>query len=212
MNVGQTYENRRTKKVGVIEEVDEKYKTVLMRDSEGNSFNITFSTFRSNWRKYSGDEVIQTSTQVEEAKEEVKKTVKKKSSRLSRDEVYRVIDASYKSVISTVSSGYTGFDVKLSSRGGIVIKVGSSKICEFWIKPQTNSFNVRISEKHLTPLKEDGFVSDGIEECYFESEKTSLKYSIRGFGLDRLDEIVKQTLDKILEVDGEDEEEEEGEE
>ena len=209
MNVGQTYENRRTKKVGVIEEVDEKYKTVLMRDVEGNSFNITFSTFRSNWRKYSGDKVIQTSTQVEEAKEEVKKTVnKKKSSRMSRDDVYRIIDASYKSVISTVSSGYTGFDVKLSSRGGIVIKVGNSKVCEFWIKPQTNSFNVRISEKHLTPLKDDGFVSDGIEECYFENEKTSLKYSIRGFGLDRLDEIVKQTLDKILEVDGEEEGEE----
>lgn len=210
MKVGQMYENRRTKKVGVLEEADEKYKTVLMRDDEGNSFNITYSTFKSNWRKYTGDKVIQTSSQVEETKEEVQETEKKsRRKRLSREEVYRTIDSSYKIVCNITNNDYEGFDAKLSTKGGILIKVGNSKLCEFWVKPQTNTFNVRLPENYLNPLKEDGFVSDGIEEVYFENEKTCLKYSIRGFALDMLDEIVRQTLDKILNVMEEENEDEE---
>ena len=74
--IGQMYEDRKSGKVGVLESRDEKYKTLLMRDTEGKTFNIVFSTFRSNWRKYNGDKVIQTSTQVDEDKAKTKKTKK----------------------------------------------------------------------------------------------------------------------------------------
>lgn len=73
--IGQMYENRRKPgEFGVLESRDEKYKTLMFRDSEGKSFAIAYSSFRSNWRKYTGDEVVETSTQKqEEAKKEEQK-------------------------------------------------------------------------------------------------------------------------------------------
>lgn len=79
--IGQMYEERKSKKVGVLESREPKFKTLMLRDNEGKSFNITYSTFRSNWRKYQGDEVIETSTQIEEKKEEAKVEAEKKSQR-----------------------------------------------------------------------------------------------------------------------------------
>ena len=212
MNVGQMYENRRTKKVGVVEEIDEKYKTILMRDENGGSFNITFSTFKSNWRKYAGDKKIETSSQVEETKEEATETIKKteKKTKMSREDVYKTLDASYKIVEGIINSDYENFVSKMSSRGGIIIGVGSKKHCEFWIKPRTNSFNVRIPDVYLDILKENGFIKEGVEDVYFENEKTWMKHSVRGFELGSLDEIVREVLDTIVDVLSS--EEEEGEE
>ena len=71
--IGQMYEDRKTGRVGVLEERNTKFKSLMFRDTEGATFNIVYSTFRSNWRKYQGDKVIKTSTQVEEEKVETKK-------------------------------------------------------------------------------------------------------------------------------------------
>lgn len=68
--IGQMYEERKSKKVGVLESREPKYKTLMMRDAEGQTFNITFSTFKSNWRKYQGKEVVQSTAQKEEARQE----------------------------------------------------------------------------------------------------------------------------------------------
>ena len=48
---GQTYEDMRTHRAGVLLEYDEKYKTYLLETLEGTSFNITSSQFNKNWRK-----------------------------------------------------------------------------------------------------------------------------------------------------------------
>lgn len=82
--IGQMYEDRKTGKLGVLEDRNEKYKTLLMRDEEGNSFNIQFSTFHSQWHKYQGDTVIQTSAQKEEIKQEEKKKVREQEKKVQK--------------------------------------------------------------------------------------------------------------------------------
>ena len=79
--IGQMYEERKSKKVGVLESREPKYKTLMLRDKEGKSFNITYATFKSNWRKYQGDDVIETTAQKEEKREEAKVEAEKKSQR-----------------------------------------------------------------------------------------------------------------------------------
>ena len=65
--VGQMYQNRKKpEEVGVLESRDEKHKALFFRDADGKSFNVQYSTFRSYWRKYTGEEVVETSTQKEQ--------------------------------------------------------------------------------------------------------------------------------------------------
>lgn len=83
--IGQMYEERKkdgtTGRIGVIEEVNDKFRTFMMRDVDGNSFNITFATLKSGWRKYQGDVVIQTAEQKAEAKQEKAIETQKKQNR-----------------------------------------------------------------------------------------------------------------------------------
>ena len=82
--IGQMYEDRKTGKIGVLEERQEKYRTLMLRDKEGKSFNITYSTFKSNWRKYQGKEVIQTSAQKDDIKQEEKKKVREHEQKVQK--------------------------------------------------------------------------------------------------------------------------------
>jgi len=68
--IGATYEDRRTKKKGKLIERDEKYKTLLMESSDGKSFNITFGSFKSNWRKVDEPEQTVEEAMTEEVPEE----------------------------------------------------------------------------------------------------------------------------------------------
>lgn len=79
--IGQMYEERKSKKVGVLESREPKYKTLMFRDKDGGTFNITYSTFKSNWRKYQGEEVITTSTQKEEARQDAEVETKKRENK-----------------------------------------------------------------------------------------------------------------------------------
>ena len=49
--IGQKYEDRTTGKIGTLESRDDKCKTLMMIDSEGKGFSISYSSFRSKWRK-----------------------------------------------------------------------------------------------------------------------------------------------------------------
>ena len=110
--IGETYQDRKhPDRLGVLESRNEKFKTLMFRDKEGNTFNIQYSTFRSQWRKYQGDEVLQTSSQKEAeaqkeeievaqakenlAEQKVKKsadTSDRRSIRISPEEKRRLID------------------------------------------------------------------------------------------------------------------------
>lgn len=56
--VGQTYEDRTTGKIGVLESRDDKCKTLMMTDSDGKGFSISYSSFRSRWRKHTTEDVV----------------------------------------------------------------------------------------------------------------------------------------------------------
>ena len=65
--IGQMYEDRTTGKVGTLESRDDKCKTLMMIGADGKGFSISYSSFRSKWRKYT-DKNVATE---EEKKEEV---------------------------------------------------------------------------------------------------------------------------------------------
>lgn len=62
--IGQKYEDRKTGKCGVLESRDDKYKTLMFRGEDGLTFNISNSSFRSNWRKVK-DESVEAENEVE---------------------------------------------------------------------------------------------------------------------------------------------------
>ena len=148
--IGQMYENRKSKKVGVIESRDEKCKTLMMRDSDGGSFVVTFSTFRSNWRKYEGEQKIETSTQKEEKKEKAKtaeKKLEKKRFKMDIREKLEIIE-SEKEIIQPIvdKSKCNDLNMKQSAKGGILIKIGRKTIFEVWNDYRNERINVCVRE------------------------------------------------------------------
>lgn len=138
--IGQMYESRRSKKIGVIESRNDKYRTLMMRAPDGNSFTITYSTFKSDWRKYQGNEVAETSTQVEEKREKVKKAEEKlekpaktEKIKISRSEKVEASGALYDLVSSIVEKSEGNLSVKLNSKGGVIVRRGHKTVCGAWV-------------------------------------------------------------------------------
>lgn len=135
--IGQMYEDRKTGKKGVLESRETKYKTLMMRGDDGKSFNITYSTFKSNWRKYQGTDVIETASQKEEKKAEAKVEAEKKSQRaksatkvlkeasdkpkVSVEEKRQALKALY----TIISDAFTGVipDVHVNTTSNYAVKV-----------------------------------------------------------------------------------------
>jgi hypothetical protein len=157
--IGQMYQNRkRPDEIGVLESRDEKYKTLMFRDNEGKHFNIQYSTFRSNWRKYQGDAVIETSSQKEQdaMKEEVsvsqakenlsdpkKKADKNSNDRrkisMSKEDLAKLIEdgaliirESFKKANSSIFTLEQTY-VKKSEQIRSTIRFGKTEIAEIWI-------------------------------------------------------------------------------
>lgn len=140
--IGQMYENRTNHKIGVLESRDEKYKTLLMRDKEGNTFNINFSTFKSSWRKYAGSEIIETSTQKEEKKSQKKdKAVKAKKvveettkkSNLSQKEKVQAVHALRDILTEALSDNkVSDIEPKITYKGCIKLRYDRHTFVEVW--------------------------------------------------------------------------------
>ena len=182
--IGQIYEDRKSKRVGVLESREEKYKTLMMRDSEGKTFNITYSTFRSNWRKYQGEEVIQTSTQVEEVKvEEKKKAEKNKKIVETKSEVVKMTTEekvkSLKALAETVEDKIKtlGLDLKVdrTSKGGIVVRSKKLKLFELWIKFGLDKYDF-VSKDDIVQLNKKLYDSLAKTSEYTYKEKWDLKH------------------------------------
>jgi hypothetical protein len=73
--IGQKYEDRKTGKSGTLESRDDKYKTLLFKADDGSTFNISNSSFRSNWRKVKDEEVNTDSVDESPVEEEVVENV-----------------------------------------------------------------------------------------------------------------------------------------
>ena len=154
-NIGQQYEHRKSHKIGVLESRNTKFKTLMFRDKDGGSFNVSYSTFRSDWRKYTGDEVIaQTSTQVDKDKKAdkaEKKPVEKKAPAekkakvtLDREALDKAVNECYNLVTTALSKLNKENAVKIGGRGGrmncVRVKNGKKNIFEIWIFDKTFEF------------------------------------------------------------------------
>lgn len=156
--IGQIYEDRRTKKRGRIVERDEKFKTLLMESDDGKSFNITFGSFKSNWRKL--DEPEQT---VEDAMEEVipeeqitvETPVKfvekkpKKSVSITNDEaISSALEEAVKVLVNYVSS-FNSDVMQINpqfNRELISIKIEGRKFIEVFRKKNTKYYTIACKE------------------------------------------------------------------
>lgn len=207
--IGQMYEERKSKKVGVLESREEKYKTLMMRDKDGKSFNITYSTFRSNWRKYSGKEVVQTSTQVEEKRTEEKKREKKSKKvvenksevvRLKTEEKVKLVRATEDIVDSKVKkSGISDLKVSRTCKGGIVVSYKRNTMFEVWNKFNLDKYDIffrGVVADTVNPKE----LAKSIDAEFSIHEDWTLKYAYRvkqsnlESAVDALIEVVKNYL------------------
>lgn len=183
--IGQMYEDRKSKKRGVLESRESKYKTLMLRDDEGKSFNITYSTFKSNWRKYAGEEVVQTSTQKEETKAEekkavetAKKVVEKKSEtvKMSTEEKVKKVHA----VDDVISAKLENSALKTTrtSKGCIVVRFKKRTLFEIWVKFNLDKYDFIVSD-NLVSFDRDRF--NGVIEMsdYTYKEAWHLKHLCR---------------------------------
>jgi hypothetical protein len=171
--IGQMYEERKSKRLGVLESREEKYKTLLMRDPEGKSFNITYSTFHSSWRKYQGEVVAQTSTQVEEKRAEQKEKVEKAKStlkkedakpKLSSEDKVKAVHAASEIVLSIMNKYGLELNMVTSVRGAIQIKTGRRTLVEIWKKFTAGKYDIcvlqDVADKVHTDMDLDVSVHD----------------------------------------------------
>lgn len=196
--IGQMYEERKSKRLGVLESREEKYKTLLMRDPEGKSFNITYSTFHSSWRKYQGEVVVQTSTQVEEERAEQKKqeqkdteavTGKVKSSKpkITTEEKIEKLD-SICSVVYHRICDIKHLKVERALKGYISIKYKNLKVMEIWDVTKLEKYSFR------TKKEIDDFINTDFEKEHLDKDVMNIRYRV---DYDKFDTIFEQMISGV---------------
>lgn len=204
--IGQMYENRKTKKVGVLESREEKFKTLMMRDKDGKSFNVTYSTFRSEWRKYKGEVVVQTSSQIEETVEaeqkEVESTetaIKTKSEKIkfSSDDKVKAIRYLENFVTDRIKASGANLTVMRNTRGGVIVHAKRLTTFEVWCKYGIDKYDIFFRGAIADTLDEAEFkaIADIPTVEFTEHEKWALRYKYR------VDNTQLQTiLDKLITI------------
>ncbi len=184
--IGQMYENRKSGKIGVLESREEKYKTLLMRDEDGNSFNLTYSTFKSNWRKYSGDKTIETSAQITEKSDELEKAAEQATESLdevkpianksnrkkamistsTKIEITRTLEPVVKKAINELSLDLSTF---VNVKGGMSVRLGRKTLLEVWPDVSKNpieNIKVRMRKDVWDEVVFDKKVGDVVAEYH----------------------------------------------
>lgn len=188
--IGQMYEDRKTKKRGVLESREPKYKTLMLRDTDGKSFNITYSTFKSNWRKYQGEEVAETSTQVEEKEVEkqaetkkVEKAISEKSDtvRFSTEEKVKAVRALEKFIDERLSANKSELKVSRNSRGGVIVGHSRFTAFEVWVKYGIDMYDIFFRDVIADSMDESEFkaLAETSKTTYKEHETWPLRHGYR---------------------------------
>lgn len=191
--IGQTYINRKTKKIGTIESRDEKYKTLLMRDNDGKTFNVVYSTFKSDWRKHDDGSVdAKKPDEAKDTKSEVKKESSAKKKMENKQKKIEVIMESFETVKTIIERSKMDLSAKKDSRGGIKIHYKRRTLFEIWVKE--NSFTI------YSPVKIK--LSDSSAEyVHIDKDKWILKekYIVKNLksSVGEVLEAVKPVVDKM---------------
>lgn len=209
---GQTYQNKRTKKICVLESQDLKCKTVMLRDEEGNSISQTFPTFRRDWRKYDGETNLKTSTQkTEEAKEKEvaeKKAVKAKAEtgkkepakkeRVEKDRKTRVAWMnSMKAAAEDASAkkSYESFKITTKQGEAIAGKNARTNLFEAWAVPEKNNVVFFIKKAVFDKLKAPASFAHATKETWNLSE--ILTATVKDGNLDQVNKFIGEIVSKL---------------
>lgn len=177
---GNVYQNKRTKKICILESQDMKHKTVMLRDEEGKSISQTFPTFRRDWVSYNGETNLKTSTQkTEETKEkekvaekkkvEPKKTEEKKEKkpRSTKDikmrsdyslEVQKMVDT------AAEKKKFESFKTMIKKGECVVGKNGRSNIFEVWVNPENDKSVLCTTEDVFKLIKLPAGITHEVKE------------------------------------------------
>lgn len=162
--IGQTYQNRRNKKIGTLESRNEKYKTLCMKGVDGKTFDVVYSTFKSDWRKLVSDNDATPTKTVEKKSEKTApaketKTEEKKSEKTVKSETPKRDKVSMEERVKAVMSAKAVLEeaieksklpltVKQLSKGGLAVKQSRRTVVEIWPHPDRNNFDI-ISNAHI---------------------------------------------------------------
>ena len=122
--IGQTYEDRRNKRIGKLVSRDEKCKTLMFLAPSGKHFMTSYSGFRSNMRKVDVEVSVEISDDVPETESNetegtVEETAKKPSKKRDIDNPFSEPTAMFKDMlqklteyVATFNNGRLKLDVK----------------------------------------------------------------------------------------------------
>jgi hypothetical protein len=154
--VGKMYCNTFSKKIGVVESWESKYRTFLLRDEEGRSFNVSSATFKRDWEPYNGDVVINTSAQLQDKIDKIESDSEKAVQTLRELVLERAGDRSdvpiedelgkYARSIKSILDNllvqldlvpkYTKLHTEITKKNDVNLKYNVYKIISIWIKPE----------------------------------------------------------------------------
>lgn len=212
MTVGEKYENRRNHKTGVIEEVNDKFKTVILRDSDGKSFNLTFSTIRSNWRKAKDDDEKteeelkaekKAKAKAEREQEIAEMTVEERAEigKLTKEDKVKIFEKE-RHFIEGIAEEYEGIHARTTVKQAIRMKRGRTVFSEVYLHPAVSLFNIRL-KAYLYEALSDNFSDYEVKK--FDSHNHP--YSVRSIPFYEIEKIVRMVIE--AELGSEEEEEEE---
>ena len=181
--IGQTYEDRRTKKQGKLLERDEKFKTLLMQSHDGKSFNISYGSFKSNWRSCEEpEETIEESLTEVEVPEEIPEVVTEVIEPVKQErkkQAERQVSSGYEEVTLKVIEYAESFnDVKVSSgavpnKRRVTIKVDNQRIFVLTYKVRKGNYCICVNEGLFKRIKDNEYV----HTAKYNDNWQSMKYS-----------------------------------
>ena len=228
---GQMFENVRTGRIGVIESNDKIYKTLLMRDVDGNSFNVSYATFRRMWKEYEGDVKLETSAQKTRKEKDFEKKFEKAKNNLKEEdpEVHTKtvkaqwlepsecdrITADTRTVVekylksNKLTDQIIIADIK---KHCVVLKYKNKRILEIW--PKLTRYTVGNTAMYMKKdlwdevvfSKKVGMVEATIHDTWNMTHTFSVKNELFEAALDCVLKAIKEVIEKDLEEKEETEE------
>lgn len=205
--IGNSYEEKATGRVAVIEDRDSKFRTLMMRDREGVGFNITYSTLKRDWKKYSGEDVVLTADQKVEAEndKEAEKTKKVNKAKRVLKEVNEAVsvpkvdktkaeNALRDIITNTINSreDNPGFKITKNMRGGIKVYYKNHLLFGVYIRPIESKYTFDTFDAVADVLD---FGDIDVEKIVHPEWRISTKFR---FHESKLDDALKIMLDAVI--------------
>lgn len=164
--IGQMYEDRRTKKTGKLVERDEKYKTLLFEAPEGKTFNISFSGFKSNWRKLVTDDIEESSEVANSIPDDTETDVVTDNVEVVKEHreytVNKLLEETTLKIIDYVQS-FSNSRVSVKSvlkKNSHTVKVDNRRMLEVITKVRNSTYMICMSEEMYLTVKDLKYIRD----------------------------------------------------